>query len=478
MIGDLIPINLAQETYQSRSSLSSCTRLYNMYGENTLVTSPFKTPALFNTPNPNFWLDLGIYNDVYGFIEMNGFLYAVCGVKLFKISSNKVVTELGDLGTSPNIVQMTENGLQVTILTSGGTSYYYDEPTNIFAQITDPNYYPAGSVCTIDGYTIFSKIDSGEFFVSDLRDTTTYPATYVATAEAVSDNIVRLVVYNNQLYIFGTASVEIWQSTGVGDPPFQRINGAFFQQGISAKGAVVVDVSGIYFYGNDGIFYRVSAYSPDRISTFGIEEITSKMTFTDDCLALIYTQAGHKFVSYNFLREQKTLVLDLTIGLWHERGSFNQSGSAQQRWDCLFAINFNNQIIVNCRTPGRLCFLDLNKYDEENQEVLAEVITSLIFKDYNNFSINNLVLVIDSDVGLEYPNQGFDPKIMMAFSIDGGLTWMERSPQPMGKIGKYRQRVNWMNLGTSREFVLRFRISDPVKRSILAAFVQITDGGF
>lgn len=478
MAGELIQINLAQESYQSRSSLSSCTRLYNMYAENTLATSPLKAPALFNTANPNFWLDLGIYNDIYGFVEMNSYLYVVCGVKLYKIDINKTTTLLGELGTSPGIVQMTENGLQVTILTHTGTAYYYTESTSTFGQITSPNYYLSSSLCTIDGYTIFSKIDSGQFFMSDLRDTTVYPATYVATAEAVSDNIVRLVAYNNQLYIFGTASVEVWQSTGVGDPPFQRINSAFFQQGINARGSVVVDVSGIYFLGNDGIFYRVAAYSPERISTFGIEEIISKMVITSDCIALIYSQAGHKFISWNFIDENKTIVVDITTGLWHERGNFSNNGSHQVRWHPLFAINFNHLVITNGHDSGKLYYLDPNKYDDDGQEVLAEVITSLVFKNYNNFTINNLVLVIDSGVGLENPSQGWDPMMMMAFSIDGGLTWIDRSPQPMGKIGKYRQRINWLNLGTAREFIIRLRISDPVKRSILASYVQLTDGGF
>jgi len=477
MMGELIQINLAQESYQSRSSLLSSAKLYNMYAENTLATSPFKTPVLFNTPNPNFWLDLGIYNDIYGFIEMNNSLYVVCGLDLFKINANKVFIKVGTMATSPGIVQLTENGLQITILTSSGISYYYDEVGNIFAEITDPNYFLASSVCTIDGYTIFSRIESGQFFVSDLRDTTTYPATYIATAEAVSDNIIRLVAYNNQLYIFGSASVEIWQSVGAGDPPFQRINGAFFEEGIAAKDSVIVDSSGIYFLGKDGIFYNVSAYLPQRISTFGIEEIISKMSITNNVVTLLYTQSGHKFISWNFLSEQKTIVFDITTQLWHERGSFNSSGSAQQEWSCLFAINYNNQIITNGKAAGKLYFLDQNKYDEDDQEVLAEVITSLVFKEYNNFSINNLVLVVDSGVGLEYPNQGFNPKIMMAFSIDGGKTWTERSPQPIGKIGQYRQKINWANLGKSREFIIRLRISDPVKRSILAAYVEITDGG-
>lgn len=453
-------------------------RLYNLYAENTNLASPIKAPAIFNTGAPDFWKDLGIYNEVYGFIEMNSLLYTVCGKKVFKITTNKVVTEIGELATAPDIVQMTENGLEVTILTSSGISYYYRESSNTFAQITDGNYKLASSVCTIDGYTIFSEMGSGRFFMSDLRDTTTYPATYIATAEAVSDNIVRLVAYNNQLYIFGTASVEIWQSTGVGDPPFKRISGAFFQQGIKAKGSVIVDVSGIYFLGNDGIFYGVSAYAPQRVSTFGIEEIISKMTRTDDALALVYTQAGHKFICWSFLTANKTICLDLTTGLWQERGSLNQAGTAQQRWNTLFAINFNNEIICNGATGGRLYSLNQNKYEEDGRTILGEIVTSLTYKEYNQFSIDNFVLVIDSGVGITEPAQGSNPMIMLDVSTNGGLTWQTRMPQPMGKIGQYNRRVNWLGLGTAREFTFRLRISDPVKRSILAAYVQITDGGF
>lgn len=478
MMGDLIQINLAQESYKSRSSLSSCTRLYNMSAENTLVTSPFKVPALFNTPNPKFWSDLGIPNDIYGFVVMNNFLYVVCGIKLFKINSNKAKEEVGELATAPNIVQMTQNGLQVTILTSSGISYYYTESDNTFAQIIDPNYQLASSVCTIDGYTIFSKRESGQFFVSELRDTSTYTQLYRATAEALSDNIVRVIAYNRQLYIVGSQSIEIWQSTGVGDPPFQRIDGAFVEIGSNAIGSIVTDWSGVYWLGNDNIVYGTNNYNPQRISTFGIEDQISRMKITADCISFTYTQAGHRYLCMTFLSEKQTLVCDLTTGLWQERGSFNSERTSQQQWCCLYGINFNNQIIVNGTVSGKLYYLDLNTYEEDGQEVLAEIVTSLVFENYNKFTISNLVLVVDSGVGLEEPAQGSNPMIMLDVSIDGGLNWKYRSPQPMGKIGKYRQRINWLNLGEAREFILRFRITDPVKRSILAAYIQPIDGGF
>lgn len=478
MIGDIKQVNLAVESYKSRSSLSSCQRLYNMYAENSIAISPLKVPSIFNTPGLDLWIDLEISNDIYGFTTMNNFLYVVCGVTLYKISTNKIVTEIGNISTVPNPVQMTENGLQVTILTSSGISYYYTEETNILAQITDPNYQLASSVCTIDGYTIFSKQESGEFFVSDLRNTSVYPFSYRATAEALSDNITRVISYNRQLYIFGTESIEIWQSTGIGDPPFQRINGAFVQQGCNSKGSINIDTSGIFWLGDDNIIYQMNGYTPIRVSTFGIENEISKMKITGDAISFIYTQAGHKFFCLTFPSENKTFCYDIITQLWHERGSFNFNGSDQIAWGCKYGINFKNLIIVNGVPGGKLYSLNLDTYKEENQEILSEIISVLVLENYNNFNINNLILIIDSGVGLEEPAQGSNPMIMFSFSIDGGYTWINRSPISMGKIGKYRQRINWTNLGKSREFIFRFRVSDPVKRSFLACYAQTTDGDF
>lgn len=457
--------------------MSSCQRLYNCYAENTLTNSPFKVPAIFNTPAPDLWLDLGIMGDVYGFQVMNDKLYVVCGISVYQVTAGKVARKIGDMATAPGQVMMTENGLQVTILTSPGISYYYDEASDTFAQITDPNYQLASSVTTLDGYTIFSVLESGEFFISKLRDTSVYSGADFATAEALSDNIVRVVAYNRQLFILGEASIEIWYNSGVGTPPLQRVDGALIQNGSISKYSIAYNLNGIFFLGSDNIVYRTRDYNPEKISTFGIDYQISQMRVTQDAIGFCYSQSGHKYYSLTFPTEKRTFVYDSTTQLWHERGSFDAIQSAQINWSCLYGTSFNNYTLVNSSSPGKIYFLNQDKYEEDGKPILMEVISALVLDKYEQFTVANLILVIDSGVGLDEPLQGSDPQLMMAFSIDGGLTWTNRSPQSMGKIGQYRQKVGFGNLGLAREFLIRLRISDPVKRSILAAYIQTNEGG-
>lgn len=478
MSGELIPINLAAESYQSRSHLSSSQRLYNCFSENTPLSSPLKLPAIFNIPAPDLWVDLENNNDIYGFVIMNQILYVVCGISLYSVTVGKNVTKLGDMATAPAPVEITENGLQITVLTNSGISYYYDLASDTFDQITDPNYQLASSMTTIDGYTVFSVRDSGEFFISNNRDTRVYDGDDFLNAEALSDNIIKLIAFNRQLFIFGEDSVEIWYNSGVGTPPFQRVDGTLIENGCIAKNSIYKDSTGIYFLGDDNIIYHTTSYNPQRISTFGIEYQISKMNYVQDAIGFTYTQSGHKFYSLTFPSENRTFVFDTSTSLWHERGSFNQNQSSQVNWSCLYGINFNNLTLVNSLEAGKIYFLNQDKYDEPDEKpILMEVITALLFQNYNQFTLSNLILIMDGGVGLESPSQGSDPKLMFAFSIDGGMTWIERSPTSIGKIGKYRQKINFENLGIAREFILRFRVSDPVKRSILGAYVQTIEGG-
>jgi hypothetical protein len=48
----------------------------------------------------------------------------------------------------------------------------------------------------------------------------------------------------------------------------------------------------------------------------------------------------------------------------------------------------------------------------------------------------------------------------------------------MGQIGEYTQRVKWRSLGAARDWVLKLRITDPVKRVITGASAELTVAGF
>jgi len=164
----LEPLYLTNTSYPSKSKIASSQRLYNMYSENTIQSSPFQAPSIYNIPGTSLWKIIpGNYNPYYGSVVMNNNLYVVFGTTLYKIDTNKNIITIGTLGVSPGRVIMVQNGLQISILTTSGIGYYYTESTNTFAQITNPNFPIGSGITSLDGYTIVSKAESGEFYVSE-----------------------------------------------------------------------------------------------------------------------------------------------------------------------------------------------------------------------------------------------------------------------------------------------------------------------
>ena len=470
---DIHQINFAVNAYKSRSRLLSSERVLNYYAEPSPVDSPFKAAAIFNTPGTISWIStIANYNSVFGMQVMGDYLYVVIGLILYQISTNKAVIALGTLGTAPGPVIMTENGVQLTILTQTGISYYYDISNTTFGQITSVNYQLASSVTSLDGYTIFSVQDSGQFFISALRDTTSYSALDFATAEALSDNIVRIVTYNRQLFIFGTNSIEVWYDTGNVTFPFQRIDGVLVQRGLGAKLSIAIEMDGIYWLGEDKIVYRTRDYLPQKISTFAIDSEINSYIRTDDAVAFIYTQEGHKFYCLTFPTAKKTWVYDLTTELWHERGSFNSAQTEVQEWGCQYQAFFAGLNIVNGRRNGKLYFLDLDTYTEDGVPIVSEAISATQFDNYNYQTFARLSLVMDFGVGVNGSGQGSDPTIMMQFSIDGGYTWSQTTEASVGRIGVYPQEVFWDRLGLGRSIIFKITTSDPVRRTILGGYLK------
>jgi hypothetical protein len=472
------PINFAVNAYKGRSRLESSERILNFYAEPTPLDSPFKAAAIFNTPGLLSWAESNNYNPIYGVLVMGNYLYVIIGLTLYQISTTKIITALGTLGTTPNVVMMTQNGIQLTILTSTGQSYYYDSSSNIFGQITNVNYQLSGSVDSSDGYTIFSVQNSGQFFISALRDTTSYSALDFATAEALSDDIVRIVVYNRQLFIFGTNSIEVWYDTGNLTFPFQRIDGVLIERGLGAKFSTAIEVDGIYFIGDDGIIYRTRGYSLQRISTFAIEQAITNYSTFQDASAFIYTQAGHKFYCITFPSAKKTWVYDITTELWSERGSLDATQTSIQQWICQYHAYFNNTNIVNGTMNGKLYELDLNTYTEDGIPIIAQARSATQFDSYNYKFIDKLGLMMDFGVGVDGSGQGINPLLMMRYSIDGGYTWSNETTASIGDIGVYPQEVFWDRLGKCRSIIFEITISDPVKRTILGGYMKVKEGAF
>jgi hypothetical protein len=65
---------------------------------------------------------------------------------------------------------------------------------------------------------------------------------------------------------------------------------------------------------------------------------------------------------------------------------------------------------------------------------------------------------------------------MMDYSDDGGLTYKSLPNKSLGAIGRFKDRVFWTGLGSSRERVYRGAVSDPVKMTVTDTLLEV-DGG-
>lgn len=474
----LEPLYLTNTSYPSKSKIMSSQRLYNMYSENTIQSSPFTAPALYNIPGSTLWKAIpDNYNPYYGSVVMNQYLYVVFGVEFYKIDTNKNVTHIGTLGTSPGRVRMVENGLQVTIITPSGLGYYYTESTDTFGQITDPDFPIANGAASLDGYTIVPKSETGEFYVSDLRDTTVWSALAKSTAEALSDNILAIATYQRQLFLMGERSIEIWYDSGVSAQPFKPVNQTFIAQGLIGKNAYTVSNSGLFWIADNKSIFMTQSYNAKKISTFGIDNLISKLTRPDNIIAFSYIKDGHEMINFTSIEDDITITYDVSTDAWHDKGSLNAAGNAQTYWGATDAIAFDNKIIVPGIVEGSLYYLDDTVYTEAGRTMTSEIVSSTLFFNFNRFTVNQLVLVMENGVGVSQFAQGSNPLIEMTFSIDGGKTWKTSRGTYIGMEGEYLTQIKWENLGQGRNFIFKFRITDPIPRIIVGAYYQKTMGG-
>ena len=88
---------------------------------------------------------------------------------------------------------------------------------------------------------------------------------------------------------------------------------------------------------------------------------------------------------------------------------------------------------------------------------------------------HRLQIDMETGVGLA-TGQGSDPQMMLKWSNDGGHTFGNEVWRSMGKIGEYSHRAVWSPLGSAFDRVYWAEVTDPVKRVIVGAALDTTEG--
>ena len=196
------------------------------------------------------------------------------------------------------------------------------DPANTLAQITAGAFLQASTVRYFDGYFVFNEKGGRQFFLSSINDGTQYSGLDFATASSGSDFTEAVEVYHEQLLIFCRTYTEIWWDSGNAAFPFQRYDAALIARGLASPYCVCSEDNTVFWMGDDGIFYRLNGFQPQRISTFAMEHAWAQYPLKfNDASCFVLDQEGHKFVIVNFFSGCATWAYDISSGLWAQRQS-------------------------------------------------------------------------------------------------------------------------------------------------------------
>jgi hypothetical protein len=404
---------------------------------------------------------------------LGALLYVVAGGFLYSVDVAGTITTLGGIpGTEP--VDIDDNGAQMGIaVPENGQLFFYTPATSTLAQVTDADFVGAVSIACLGGYTICVRPDSNVFAWSAVGDMAAWDALDFSSAEGASDNITRGKRVNEQLWLFGERTTEIWTTTASADAPFQRLNGAFIERGISARFSYASRLSVPYWLGDDRVVYRGDNTTPTRISTHAIEQAIGGYASVSDARAFIYEQEGHVFYCLTFPSGGDTWVFDAITQAWHERES--EPVAYAGCWRCLDAGAFAGAVIAGDLVDGRLYVIDPVTYSEDGDEIIRVATGAPFISDGKRMMFSEVEAAMQTGVGL-VSGQGSDPQVWLTFSDDGGQTWSYQRQAPMGRMGDYQARVRFQRLGSARNRVFRLQWSDPVGTALMAANVTYSVG--
>lgn len=397
-------------------------------------------------------------------------LYGVVGSKFYSISSTGVGTEHGTLTSNSGGAEAAVNNTQIAIVDGPG-GYVYDLDASSFAPITSEGFRGSKRVDLLDGYGIFGDTDTAQFYLSGIQDFTSLDPLDFATAESSTGKLISFIVKHRELLLLKDNTTEVWNDAGGSDFALARNQGANIETGASACYALRKGNGIAYWLGRDeagaAVVYRMSTYSPERISTHALEEALTSVPDLSLATGFCYQQEGLSFYVLNVPGLNTTWVYDLAANLWHERAEWVDDEYQPWRATC-HAYCYGKHIVGDAL--GNLYELDptVNNYGGDvmvrDRITPHQALPSLARTRFGSMQI-------DCEAGVGLP-LNTEARLMLRYSDDGGQSWTNWRYLTLGKVGQRLARARATMLGAARDRVWHIRVTDDAPCNPIAALVN------
>lgn len=390
------------------------------------------------------------------------YLYALCGSQLYKISKDWVSTLLGTVSSPSGFAPVLSDD-QYVVFRAENTLYVYDTTAGTLS--TPSTNVTPKALMYQDRYFGISKKGSNFWYVCSLDDPMTWDPTDEGRASGSADAIVASISEARQLWHFKEESVEVYWNSGDADFPFQRIQGAHQEIGISAEGSLVGIDQSLFWLDSKWRIVRSQGYGHTVVSTPELERQIHSYTLKDDAVGYgIYWQ-GHSWYVINFPSANRTWAYDASTQSWFQWSS--KKGLAyggRHRGNC-YAF-FNGYHVLGDFENGKIYTLDHQTLTEDSEQIRWERTAPPVYQDGRRLFFPGLY--IDMTTGTT-KSPSSNPQVMMQYSDDDCHTWSSEFWGSVGRIGEYNKRVGWRRLGSSFSRTFRIAGTDAYATEIFGA---------
>lgn len=460
----------------SQSIQADAEETYNFYLE-PLSRSAKNQAALYPVPGFNPYTSVSQVGS-RALFEMNSHCYAVIGGEGYEVFNTQTTSALGAVTQDSNPAQIESNGAVGAqfLFASGTNGYCYTPSSAAFTQVLTGDCVMIGM---LDGYFIALNPTTSRIRLSNLNDGTTWSSTQFAARSDAPDNWAAMVVSAPDIWLIGQQTGCVYYDAGTFPFPLAPRPGANFKWGIVAPWSLKAAGGSVMWLARNkegaGVVVLAVGYSPQKVSTPEMDTAIAGYASTvgiTDAEATMFQFNGHTFYALTFPKAGVTWVYDLLTSAWVKWGKWNSPLTAYGIWSPRVHCYAFGVHLVGERTTGTISVMDDQYMTEMDGSYIRRMrITPAMFSENRNFPIRKMEVFLESGLGT-VSGQGFNPKISVGTSDDGGKTYLPDRQASAGKMGEYPRRVFWTRMGIPRNRVNRFVMTDPIPWRLIDAYIN------
>lgn len=476
-------VNIVGSSTYGRYPKISSEVTYNLYESDSWLVSYSGWKRVLQFFGSNVGQGRGMFHSVRA-----NCIITVVNSSVFRVDANLIVTPLGTLNTSSGEVYIDENLSNQICIVDGLNAYIYNHsgaPLLVQQTLTgglqNPSY-----VTYINTYFLFGNSDMSsagsewDVYGVDPMDDTKIVFKVDLPIQTKPDYAIavkRIPGQSANVLVFGTSVCEIWTQTGsAGVYLFLKNQSVNIDYGCLSIATIASCDQYIAWLGvnesNAPVITVFSSQGASQISTDGINHTLSDLKYPQQSTATFYRKDGHLFYQLTFYNpaDNITFVYD-----FETQKFYNLTDGNLDHHPAIDVVYFNQKSYFLSLNNASMYELstDLTTFDEnidgQDPNLISEiprirVCAPIRHPDSSQFRANGVYMMIEQGYDSNYTvldiNKqplGYTPRVDLAISGDGGVTWSNYVSRNMQPEGFRQNMMTWEKLGAFNDLTLKFR---------------------